>query len=66
MFSFKKTKEIYHSPRIRVSEVDLESNCLLSGSEPLLNIQADLFDMKGASSSDATLGRGTDPTYLEY
>ena len=65
MFSFKKTKEIYHSPRAKVSEVDLESNCLLSASEPLLNLQVDQLDGKGASSSDETLGRGT-ATYLEY
>lgn len=65
MFSFKKTKEIYHSPRTVVGEVDLEWNCLLSASEPVLNIQADQFDGYGADSSDETFGRGSS-TYLEY
>ncbi len=63
MFSLKKTKEVYLSPITKVSDVDLEWNCLQTGSEVLLNIQADELENKSLPGEDG-LGRGTD-TYLE-
>lgn len=63
MFSLKKTKEVYLSPQLIISDVDLEWNCLQTGSEVLLNIQADQLENKNLPGEDG-LGRGTD-TYLE-
>ena len=64
MFSLKKTKEVYLSPQLNISDVDLEWNCLLTGSDVLLNIQADELENKNLPGEDG-LGRGT-ATYLEF
>lgn len=63
MFSLKKSKKIYFSPRTSVCEMDLESSCLLTGSEMLTPIQADELDNKAAAGEDG-LGRGTS-SYIE-
>ena len=64
MFSLKKTKKVYLSPTTKVTDVDLEWNCLLTGSDVLLNIQADELENKNLPGEDG-LGRGT-ATYLEF
>lgn len=62
MFSLKKTKEIYHSPRTRVSEVDLEG--LVCNSVVTTNIQADELFNKAEAGEDG-LGRGSAASYIE-
>lgn len=51
MFSFRKTKEIYHSPRTKVSEVDLEG-LILAGSNLKMNVVVKDLDHIEESSSD--------------
>ncbi len=63
MFSLKKTRKVYQSPRALVCEVDLECNYLLAGSEVYATIMADEFEFIGGGGED-DLGRGT-ATYLE-
>ena len=62
MFSFRKTKEIYHSPLTKVSEVDLEG--IVCGSEVFTNIQADELFNKAETGEDG-LGRGSAASYIE-